>query len=134
MFAELRFIVSPRRGVDIGTTIAFHTAEFLISADDGRSYLANTDEKYDVIISEPSNPWMAGVSTLFTREFFLAARSRLEPGGILCQWAHTYNISDEDLRSIVATFLSAFPDGSAWLVGEGDLLLIGATARACAKS
>ena len=95
---------------------------------DGRSHLLLSADKYDVIISEPSNPWMAGVSTLFTREFFLAARSRLEPGGILCQWAHTYNISDEDLRSIVATFLSAFPEGSAWLVGEGDLLLIGATA------
>jgi spermidine synthase len=93
---------------------------------DGRSHLLLSAGKYDVIISEPSNPWMAGVSTLFTREFFLAARNRLEPGGILCQWAHTYNISDEDLRSIVATFLSAFPDGSAWLVGEGDLLLIGA--------
>jgi len=95
---------------------------------DGRSHLLLSADKYDVIISEPSNPWMAGVSTLFTGEFFLAARSRLEPGGILCQWAHTYNISNEDLRSIVATFLSAFPDGSAWLVGEGDLLLIGATA------
>jgi spermidine synthase len=95
---------------------------------DGRSHLLLSGERYDVIISEPSNPWMAGVSTLFTREFFRAARSRLEPGGILCQWAHTYNISDGDLRSIVATFLSAFPDGSAWLVGEGDLLLIGATA------
>ena len=70
---------------------------------------------------------MAGVATLFTREFFLQARSRLAPGGILCQWAHTYNITDGDLRSIVGTFLSVFPDGSAWLVGEGDLLLIGST-------
>jgi Tfp pilus assembly protein PilF len=70
---------------------------------------------------------MAGVSTLFTREFFQAARAHLQPGGILCQWAHTYNISDADLRSIVDTFLSAFPDGSAWLVGTSDLLLIGST-------
>jgi spermidine synthase len=92
---------------------------------DGRSHLLLSDEQYDVIVSEPSNPWMAGVSTLFTHEFFAAARRRLRPGGILCQWAHTYNISDPDLRSIVATFLSEFPDGSAWLVGESDLLLIG---------
>src|SRR5258705_11213283 len=68
---------------------------------------------------------VAGGSTLFPREFFAAARGRLRPGGILCQWAHTYNISDADLRSIVSTFLSAFPGGSAWLVGESDLLLIG---------
>ena len=94
---------------------------------DGRSHLLLSNERYDVIISEPSNPWMAGVSTLFTREFFAAARSHLEPGGILCQWTHTYNMSDGDLRSIVATFLSAFPDGSAWLVAESDILLIGST-------
>ncbi|MSO81905.1 MAG: tetratricopeptide repeat protein [Acidobacteria bacterium] len=92
---------------------------------DGRSHLLLSDERYDVIISEPSNPWMAGVAALFTREFFLAARERLAPGGLLTQWAHTYNITDADLRSIVATFLSVFPDGTAWLVGESDLLLIG---------
>jgi spermidine synthase len=94
---------------------------------DGRSHLLLSGERYDVIVSEPSNPWMAGVSTLFTREFFQAARAHLQPGGILCQWAHTYNISDADLRSIVDTFLSTFPDGSAWLVGSSDLLLIGST-------
>ena len=92
---------------------------------DGRSHLLLADRQYDVIISEPSNPWMAGVAALFTREFLLAARARLARGGILCQWAHTYNISDRDLRSIVATFASVFPDGTMWLMGDGDLLLIG---------
>jgi spermidine synthase len=94
---------------------------------DGRSHLLLSGDRYDVIVSEPSNPWMAGVSTLFTREFFRAAREHLRPGGILCQWAHTYNIGDSDLRSIVGTFLSVFPEGSAWLVGASDLLLIGPT-------
>ncbi len=92
---------------------------------DGRAHLHLTPDTYDVIVSEPSNPWMAGVATLFTREFFLAARERLAPGGLLTQWAHTYSISQEDLQSIVATFLSVFPDGTAWLVAESDLLLIG---------
>ena len=94
---------------------------------DGRSHLLLSSHSYDVIISEPSNPWMAGVATLFTREFFQAARDRLKPRGILCQWAHTYGISDEDLRSITGTFLSVFPDGAMWLVGDGDVLLIGST-------
>jgi Flp pilus assembly protein TadD len=94
---------------------------------DGRSHLLLSTGQYDVIISEPSNPWMAGVASLFTREFFLAARARLAPDGILMQWAHTYSISDADLRSIVATFVSVFPEGSAWLVAESDLLLVGAT-------
>jgi spermidine synthase len=92
---------------------------------DGRTHLSLTREQYDVIVSEPSNPWMAGIASLFTREFFAAARERLAPGGVLCQWAHTYDISTEDLRSIVATFLSVFPDGTLWLVGDGDVLLVG---------
>lgn len=92
---------------------------------DGRSHFALGRDTYDVIISEPSNPWMAGVAALFTREFFEAARARLAPNGLICQWAHTYDISSDDLRSIVATFTSVFPESALWLVGEGDVLLIG---------
>jgi spermidine synthase len=94
---------------------------------DGRTHLMLADQRYDVIVSEPSNPWMAGIASLFTQEFFAGARSRLAPGGVLCQWAHTYDISNDDLRSIVATFLSVFPEGTLWLVGEADVLLVGST-------
>lgn len=92
---------------------------------DGRSHLVLARRRYDVIVSEPSNPWMAGVAALFTREFFAAAHARLEPDGVLCQWAHTYEMSAGDLKSIVASFASVFPNGTMWLVGDGDLLLIG---------
>ena len=95
---------------------------------DGRSHLQLSTRQYDVIISEPSNPWMAGVAALFTREFFDAARARLRPGGVFCQWAHTYEIAEQDLQSIVRTFASVFPNGTLWLVGDGDLLLIGTAA------
>ena len=93
---------------------------------DGRSHLRLTTQTYDVIVSEPSNPWMAGVAALFTREFFEAARRRLTAGGIFCQWTHTYELEAEDLRSIVRSFASVFPNGTMWLVGDGDLLMIGA--------
>lgn len=92
---------------------------------DGRSHLRLTSTQYDVLISEPSNPWMAGVASLFTREFFEAARDRLKSDGVFCQWAHTYDIRADDLKSIIRTFGSVFPQGSMWLVGGGDLLLIG---------
>jgi spermidine synthase len=95
---------------------------------DGRSHLALSSARYDLIISEPSNPWMAGVAALFTREFFAAVRDRLAPDGIVCQWAHTYDISAADLRSIVRTFAAVFPHGMMWLVGNGDLLLVGSAA------
>jgi spermidine synthase len=95
---------------------------------DGRSHVRLSDRQYDVIVSEPSNPWMAGVAALFTREFFEAARARLRSGGVFCQWIHTYEIAEGDLRSIAHTFASVFPDGTMWLVGESDLLLIGSAA------
>jgi spermidine synthase len=101
---------------------------------DGRSHLLLTPRSYDVIVSEPSNPWMAGVAALFTREFFEAARARLKPDGLICQWAHTYDISARDLQSIVRTFATVFPQGTMWLVGESDLLLIGTRAAAIAPS
>jgi spermidine synthase len=91
---------------------------------DGRTHLQLSAARYDAIISEPSNPWMAGVASLFTEEFFRTARARLAPGGIICQWAHTYDLSAADLRSIAATFSSVFPTGTIWLVGAGDVLFV----------
>lgn len=92
---------------------------------DGRSHLRLSRQTYDVIISEPSNPWIAGVAALFTREYFAEARARLAPGGVFCQWANAYNIGDADLRAIAATFLAEFPGAAALLVGEYDVLLVG---------
>jgi spermidine synthase len=97
---------------------------------DGRSHLLLTRRRYDVIVSEPSNPWMAGIAALFTQEFFAAARARLKPDGLVCQWAHTYDMSQADLQSIVRTFASVFPQATMWLVGENDLLLIGTNGAA----
>jgi spermidine synthase len=107
---------------DNGRALQDPRVRLLVS--DGRTHLQLTSQLYDVIISEPSNPWMAGVASLFTREFFEAARARLAPGGVICQWAHTYDIADADLRSIAATFVSVFPNGTMWLIGDSDLLFI----------
>src|SRR5262249_50805088 len=90
---------------------ALHDPRTRLILADGRPHLQLSDARYDAIISEPSNPWMAGVASLFTKEFFRAARGRLAPGGIICQWAHTYDLSAADLRSIAATFSSVFQNG-----------------------
>ncbi|MBL8143895.1 MAG: fused MFS/spermidine synthase [Acidobacteria bacterium] len=92
---------------------------------DGRTHLALTRRRYDVIVSEPSNPWMAGIASLYTQEFFRLVRDRLTDGGVFCQWAHTYDIDEADVQSIVATLRTVFPHASAWVVGGGDLLLLG---------
>jgi len=101
----------------------------LIRGDARAHFGLSRGRKYDVIISEPSNPWMAGVAALFTREFFRALDGRMADGGLVCQWTHTYDIAEEDLRSIVGTFASVFPHVSMWRVGDGDLLLVGSRTR-----
>jgi spermidine synthase len=123
-------VVEASRLFDRDSGRALENSAVRLIVGDGRSHLLLTPRRYDVIVSEPSNPWMAGVAALFTREFFQAARARLKPDGLLCQWAHTYDISAEDLQSIVRTFASVFPQGTLWLVGEGDLLLIGTNGSA----
>ena len=92
---------------------------------DGRNHLLLSEKKYDVIISEPSNPWMAGVGNLYTREFFELARNRLGPGGVMAQWVQAYNLPTPLLMSVIKTFSSVFPNVSLWLAGPGDLVLIG---------
>jgi spermidine synthase len=93
--------------------------------NDGRNHLALTSSRYDAIISEPSNPWIAGMNNLFTRDFFRIARARLRPGGIFAQWFHIYNMPPDDLRSLVAAFAEVFPSAALWKLNDGDILLTG---------
>jgi spermidine synthase len=93
--------------------------------NDGRNFSLLNPEKYDVIISEPSNPWMAGVANLFSIEHYKTVQKRLAPGGIVCQWFHAYSMSQDDLRMIVRTFSEVFPDTSLWTSYYPDLMLIG---------
>jgi tetratricopeptide (TPR) repeat protein len=76
--------------------------------DDGRNYLAATDRMYDVIISEPSNPWITGVSDLFTIDHFRIAKRRLRTGGIYCQWVQLYEMSPENIKTIFRTFAETY--------------------------
>ncbi len=76
--------------------------------DDGRNYLASTSQKFDVIVSEPSNPWLTGVSDLFTTDHFMLARRRLRPGGIYTQWVQLYELSATNIKVIYRTFASQF--------------------------
>ncbi len=81
---------------------------------DGRNHLALTDRKYDVIISEPSNPWFAGVASLFTREFFQSCRDRLNDDGVLCQWLQGYQMPSEEFFRVVRTMGGVFGSVTVW--------------------
>jgi predicted Zn-dependent protease len=95
-----------------------------VTFDDARNYLFTTRQKYDLIISEPSNPWIAGVATLFTREFYAAVRGRLAPGGVFVQWMQAYSLYPEDLRMLFATFLTEFHGATLWHGDAPDLILM----------
>ncbi|RLB13419.1 MAG: hypothetical protein DRG82_15735, partial [Deltaproteobacteria bacterium] len=85
-----------------------------IIIDDGRNFLFRTEEKLDVITSEPSNPWIAGIGNLYTEEFYQNCRQRLAPGGIICQWIHLYEMDETVLKIILRTFRKVFPQAVAF--------------------
>ena len=90
---------------------------------DARGELRRDVEPYDVIISEPSNPWITGVANLFTRDFFELTASRLAPGGVFAQWFHLYGMSEDSAREVMASFRSVFPHVVAF--NDRDLILLG---------
>ncbi len=92
---------------------------------DARNYLAVNQHKYDVIISQPSNLWVAGMANLFSLEFYQLCKERLTSGGILCQWSHIYHISPENLKIVINTFKSVFPHTSIWYTVPGDIMMVG---------
>jgi len=92
---------------------------------DGRNYIMATPRLYDLIISEPSNPWIAGVASLFSKEFYAVAKEKLKPNGLLAQWIHNYSMSPDDFRMVLRTFTEAFPHVTMWNMQESDFLLIG---------
>jgi spermidine synthase len=97
--------------------------------DDARTFLRVTPNRYDLIVSEPSHPWVPGVANLFTEEFFQLGRARLQDDGIFVQWVQIYQLSTESLRSVLATYHKVFPHILLFRVGglnKGkDLLLVG---------
>jgi spermidine synthase len=97
--------------------------------DDARTFLRVTPNRYDVIVSEPSHPWVPGVANLFTQEFFELGRERLSEQGVFVQWLQIYQLSTDSLRSVLATYHKVFPHVLVFRVGGAgagkDLILVG---------
>jgi len=93
---------------------------------DARSYLRATEERFDVITSDPIHPWVRGGGDLYTKEYFVSCRERLSPGGVACQWLPVYQMGVDDIRDIVRTFTAVFEDAAVYY-GGGDLVLVGGT-------
>jgi predicted membrane-bound spermidine synthase len=96
-----------------------------IILEDARIYVLASKIKYDLIISEPSNPWIAGVSHLYTVDFFRSASKHLQPGGIYAQWVQLYAMNSEALKIVLNTFHQIFPYIEIWSPRAGDIILLG---------
>ncbi len=96
-----------------------------VRTEDARTVLKLHPQLYDVIITEPSNPWTVGVGSVFSREFYEIAARRLKPGGLICQWFHVYEMNDEILKLVFRTFGSVFPYMEIWDTRNGDIVMLG---------
>ena len=93
--------------------------------EDAKTFLQISPRKYDVIISEPTNPWVAGVAGLFTVEHFDMMKGKLNPGGIVVQWLQAYEFEDENILMVFETFRSVFPCFTLWSSHCHDLIILG---------
>ncbi len=85
-----------------------------IVIDDARHFLLTTDDKFDAITSDPLDPWVKGAATLYTKEFFELAKSKLNPGGTVTLFVQLYESTPEAVKSEIGTFFEVFPNGVIW--------------------
>ncbi|HEY7634182.1 MAG TPA: hypothetical protein VH763_01435 [Gemmatimonadales bacterium] len=97
-------------------------AHFVI--DDAKSYFASAHQRFDLIMSEPSNPWVSGVSGLFTTEFYSRVKGYLSEKGVFGQWLHVYELDDDLVLSVLAALHQNFPSYEVYLVANADLLVV----------
>lgn len=100
-----------------------------VVVDDGRSFLQGHPGGWDIIVSEPSNPWIAGVANLFTEEYYRTAQRKLAQGGMLAQWLQTYSFDAEDYALVVRTVQRVFPRTAFLRLGHYDTLILASEAE-----
>jgi proteasome lid subunit RPN8/RPN11 len=110
---------------EFGNQHALASPKTRIVRGDAYRALLRTRGRFDLIVSEPSNPWVTGIEMLYSREFLAAARERLRPGGVYSQWIHTYELDDETLALVLRTYADVFEDVAVWYGTGVDLLLLG---------
>jgi spermidine synthase len=101
-----------------------HNPKVHVEIGDARELLATSRQRYDVIASEPSNPYRAGVASLFTRAYYETVASRLQEDGVFVQWLQAYEIDARALRVMYATLASTFPEVQTWQTERRDLAFL----------
>ncbi len=99
-----------------------------IELGDARELLLTSRERYSVVMSEPSNPYRAGIASLFTQSYYEAIRDRLQDDGLFLQWVQGYDVDARTVRTVYATLVSVFPEVETWELTNSDLLLVASKA------
>lgn len=103
---------------------AYEDPRSLVHFDDARTFFSTGQRRYDVIISEPSNPWVNGVASLFTQEFYRFMRQHLNEDGLVVQWIQSYELSDALLATMTAALIQEFSYVDVYLANSSDLLFL----------
>jgi hypothetical protein len=103
---------------------ALHNPRVHVMLGDAREALLTSRSTYDIVVSEPSNPYRAGVASLFTQEYYQAIRDRLSEDGLFLQWLQAYAIDVPTTRTVYATIGAVFPEIETWELGANDLVLV----------
>jgi spermidine synthase len=114
------------RGFQPRNSGAFADPRGEILIDDAKSHFSSGSRRYDIIVSEPSNPWVSGVSGLFTREFYRRIRNHLNPGGLLVQWIQLYEIDPSLVASVMRALAEELPHYAVFAASDHDLLIVAA--------
>lgn len=110
---------------DFGNQSASSNPKIQLRRGDAYRELVRSPRRYDIIASEPSNPWVTGVEMLYAREFLETAKQKLSPGGVYAQWIHVYELDSATFELVLRTFASVFPHVSIWYMQDVDFLLLG---------
>jgi spermidine synthase len=126
---EPEMIRASRRSFFPANRRVFEDPRSTFVVDDAKAFFASSGRTFDIIISEPSNPWVSGVSGLFTTEFYERVRTYLAPGGVFAQWMHLYEIDDPLVLTVMAAIHRNFPSYQVYLVSSADILVIASNER-----
>lgn len=110
---------------EVGNQAPLASPKLRLHRSDAYRSLLRAEGQFDIIVSEPSNPWVSGVEMLFSRGFLEAAKDKLSPGGVYAQWFHLYETDNEAVELVLRTYLSVFDHVSLWFTMQSDLVIMG---------
>jgi spermidine synthase len=122
-------MIHASRGFYPANRRVFEDPRSLEVIDDAKSYFASSGRKFDLILSEPSNPWVSGVAGLFTREFYSRVRRQLAENGVFGQWLHLYELNDQLVTSVLLAIDVEFPDYEVYYTSNSDVLIVASNSK-----